>query len=186
MKHIPLLTGLFLLCGLTAGLALPPAAPIPFPAAVKESDVDFAACRVIVSGSEQTPLDADTLKGVLGFADRSPNQPVIKGYDRAEIKYLIVFKQPVAIGTLLGSIGDIKFLKPDAPLPPNATNADDWQMLDVAPNQSAPRLVPLPPGATVRALILSTPILRTGPADLRFLTSRLANLTPAGTANAQA
>jgi len=188
MKCLPLFAGLFLLHGLTAGMAVPPPAPVPFPNAVKESDVDFGACR-IVRGSEQEPVDAEALKDLLGLSatpSDTATRPTPQGKEKEEEQYLIVFKQPVAIGTVLGGVGDIKLHRPGAPLPPNPSNPDDWEPLDAAPNQSAPRFVPLPPRATVRALLLSTPILRDGPAALRLLAPRLTNYTPSATANAQA
>ena len=188
MKLLPLLAGLLLLQSLTSGMAVPPPAAIPFPNAVKESDVDFAACR-IVRDSAQEPVDAEALKTLLGLSttpsdpSKLPSRPT---KEKEEAQYLLVFKQPIAIGTVLGSVGDLKILKPGAPLPPNPANLDDWQPLDAAPNQTAPRFIPLPPGATTRALLLSTPLLRYGPADVRLLAPRLTNHTPSATANAQA
>jgi len=188
MKLLPLLAGLLLLQSLTSGMAVPPPAAVPFPSAVKESDIDFATCR-IVSGSSQEPVDAEALKALLGLsvppADSSKRSSC-STKEKEEAQYLLVFKQPVAIGTVLGSVGDIKILKPGAPIPPNPANLDDWQPLDAAPNQTSPRFIPLPPQATTRALLFSTPILRYGPADVRLLAPRLTNHTPSATANAQA
>ena len=188
MKLLPLLAGLLLLLSLTFGMAVPPPAAVPFPNAVKESDVDFASCR-IVSGSTQEPVDAEVLKTLLGLSTTpadSSKRPSRSTKEKEEAQYLLVFKQPVAIGTVLGSVGDIKILKPGAPLPPNPANLDDWQPLDAAPNQATPRFIPLPPGSTVRALLFSTPLLRYGPADVHLIATRLTNHTPSATANAQA
>ncbi len=182
-----LLAGFFLFHSLSVGMAIQPPVSVPLPNAVKESDMDFGACR-IVRGNEQEPVDAEVVKALLGLstlADAS-KRPNLQGKGQEETQYLLVFKQPVTIGTVLGSVGEIKILKPGAPLPPNLAKPDDWQSLDAAPNQTAPRFIPLPPHATTQAILLSTPILRYGPADVRLIVPRLTNHTPSAIANAQA
>ena len=187
MKLLPLLSGLILLQSVMTAMAVPPPAAVPFPNAIQETDIDFAASR-IVKENGQEPVDAEALKNLLGLSPTSSNnnRPVRAGKENEEAQYLLVFKRPVAIGTVLGGSGDVKIQKPDAPLPPNPANAADWQTVEAAANQSTPRFAPLAPGTTTRAILFTTPLLRYGPADVRLLTPRLFNNTPDATANAQA
>src|SRR3954466_5012515 len=78
----------------------------PLPSAVTEADLDVAACQVL-RGAAAEPLDADALRGLLGFDEVAGKETKLKRPSRlapneALPQYLLVFKRPVAIGTVLG------------------------------------------------------------------------------------
>ncbi|HEV7404147.1 MAG TPA: hypothetical protein VGO11_14500, partial [Chthoniobacteraceae bacterium] len=161
----------------------------PLPSAVTEADLDVAACQVL-RGATAEPLDADSLHGLLGFdevAGKETRRPRPSRAPQGEAlpQYLLVFKKPVAIGTVLGASGELRLHKSGAPWPANVANPSDWVALEVPASQSSPSFAPLPPGAQTRAVLASLPTRKDGP-YLRLLAPRVTNHTPAGTANAEA
>jgi len=160
----------------------------PFPAAVTEDAVDFAACRVLLEKSPE-PADAAAIRNLLGFGQtkESATARPSRSARQTGLQYLLVFKQPVAIGTVLGGIAELKVLTATAALPPEPSRASDWTTVAVQPSQSAPRFAPLPPDTKTRALLVTVPSPRDSRQSpfLRLLTPRLANHTPAAVANAE-
>ncbi len=169
-------------------LSLSAVLAVPFPRAITQADIDFAASRIISCDSVAV-VDEASLLDVLGLdaavsGNTRPSFARVPRKDEETIRYLLVFKQPVALGTVLGGTGELWVLKPGAALPPNADNVADWTSVAVQPNQSSPRFAPLPPGTLTRALIVSAVAPRSGSPYLRLLTPRLANHTPLAVANA--
>ena len=182
MKSSPLFACLAFFCTL---LACPAA---PFPGAVKEEDLDVAACQLL-RGNEVSALDADGLRELLGFSkedeDAGKRGRPSRGQKGGAVQYLLVFRQPVAIGTVLGGAGEVRVHKPGAPLPANPANPSDWLSVGVQPNQSSPQFAPLPPGTRTRAVLIPAIASPKSAVHLELLATRLANDTPAGVANAE-
>lgn len=88
----------------------------PFPEALKEDAVDFAACRVLVENNSE-PVEAGAIRELLGLSQtKEPAKtarPARSG-QIAGLQYLLVFKQPIAIGTVLGGVGELRVLTPTA------------------------------------------------------------------------
>ena len=112
MKTSTLLVCLSFFC---TALASPAA---PFPGAVKEADLDVAACQIL-HGSDAEAMDAEALRDLLGLSAGEPNAAKYKSARRKEngdaAQYLLVFRQPVALGTVLGVA--IKLAVPPAESP---------------------------------------------------------------------
>lgn len=171
----------FLLCG------LPAFAAAPFADAVKESDLDVPACKVFW-GAEVSPMEAESVFGLLGLGGREPLLPRRPQPAKGEVRYLVAFKQPVAIGTVIGGLTELKMLKTDAPFPGDPANAARWTPVEIALEQNQPCVVTLPPNTTTRALLCTVQGSRVwgGQHCVRLLSARLHNITPSGTANAEA
>lgn len=157
--------------------------------AITAAALDLPACRVLrADGAE--PAEPAAIRELLGLDGSNAPAPGRRGAasrkPTASLQYLLVFKQPVALGTVLGSVGELRVLKPDAPLPPEPSRDGDWLAVEVQPSQSTPRFAPLPPGTKPRALLVSAPVPRDSRQSpfLRLLAARLANHTPAAVANA--
>ncbi len=184
MKFRPLLAFVLLQLGLLASSAA------PFPVAVTEAVVDFAACRVLhEDGAEEA--EASVIRDLLGLGQGNATAPVRRGgasrKPTSSVQYLLVFKQPIAVGTVLGGVGELRVLKAGAAFPPEPSRASDWLAVEVQPSQSAPRFAPLPSGTLARALLVSVSVPRDTRQSpfLRLLTPRLANHTPVAVANAE-
>ncbi|PAW86750.1 MAG: hypothetical protein B9S33_07390 [Pedosphaera sp. Tous-C6FEB] len=162
----------------------------PFPAAVTEAAMDFAACRVLHEDGAE-PVEVAAIRELLGLGQGNAPAPTKRASSSrkptASLQYLLVFKQPVALGTVLGGVGELRVLKAGAAFPPEPASAADWTSIEVQPSQSAPRFAPLPPGTQTRALLVSVSVPRDSRQSpfLRLLAPRLANHTPAAVANAQ-
>jgi len=176
MKPLPLLVCLLLFGTLLASPAapLPPSLPSSLPNAVKEDDLDFGACKIL-RGSDSEPLDAQSVRSLLGIAPAPVAGGALK--EGETVQYLLVFKQPLSIGTILGGEGELRILKAGAPLPINTANSSDWLAIET-PRQSAPRFAPLPPGTMTRAVLVSAVVSRNNPMFLRLIVPRLLNHTP--------
>jgi hypothetical protein len=183
MKSSPLLVCLSLFCALLASSAA------PFSSAIKEADLDVAACQVL-SGSDAEAMDAEALQNLLGLAATEPDASKYKRSFRSAkgeaVQYLLVFKTPVGLGTVLGGSGEFRVHKPGAPMPANPANPSDWTTVEVQPGQSSPQFAPLPTGTQTRAVLVSAIVSPNTPPSLRLLAPRLANHTPAAIANAEA
>jgi len=180
MKSVLLLLLGFLLSSLFVSAA-------PLPEAIQEKDLDLSACQIL-RGTEVEPLDAATLRALLGFGPATEIAARPRGgragKTEESTQYLLVFKAPVTIGTVLGASGELRVHQPGAPLPANPANPSDWLAVEVPTSQSAPRFAPLPPGTRTRAILADIPASKEAP-FLRLLTPRLTNHTPEATANAE-
>ena len=137
----------------------------------------------------RSPVDAAVIRELLGLASGKDAPAARPGRSTrpAGQQYLLVFKQPTALGTVLGGIGELRVLTPNAPLPPEPSRAADWLTVEIQPNQSVPRLAPLPTDTKTRALLITVPLPRDTRQSpyLRLLAPRLANHTPAAVANGE-
>jgi hypothetical protein len=158
-----------------------------FADAVKIADVDVSACKVFW-GAEASPMEAESVSALLGLGGREPLSPRRPQPAKGAVRYLVAFKQPVAIGTVIGGLTELSILKTDAPFPGDPANAAQWTPLEIAPEQNQPSVVPLPPKSTTRALLCMVQGARVwgGQHCVRLLAARLHNITPGGTANAEA
>ncbi|HWE01621.1 MAG TPA: hypothetical protein VG326_04365 [Tepidisphaeraceae bacterium] len=160
--------------------------------AVTMNDVDVANCRVI-RGAISTPAAAEFLLDVLnatapfnhGWLAPKP----LSDADTTPVQYLLVFKQPVAAGTVefAGSVTTLRVLKPGVGLPVKSINPTDWLAIDVPPHQSGGAVATLAPGTLTQALLFTDPAPQWGSrlAGLRVMKSRLYNLTPSASAFAE-
>jgi hypothetical protein len=186
-QFFPMKSSLLLIClvfgALSAGFGA------PFPDALTEADLDAAACQIL-RGSDSEALDAESLRSLLGLGASEIDDPKRSRPARAAkgdaVQYLLAFKKPIALGTVLGGTGELRVHKAGAPVPANPANPSDWLAIEVQPRQSAPRFAPLPPGMRTRAVLISASIPQNAPPFLRLLAPRIANHTPAAVANAEA
>ena len=190
MKPSLFLACLSFFCAAVTNLAGPVAvSAVPFPNAVKEADLDVAACQIL-RGSDVEAMDAEALNDLLGLSAREPDPAKYKGARLSAkgdaVQYLIVFKQPVALGTVLGGAGELRVHKDGAPMPANPANPSDWTTVEVQPSQSSPQFAPLPPGMRTRAVLVSAFLAPNTPPSLLLLAPRLVNHTPSAIANAAA
>ncbi|MCX7934098.1 MAG: hypothetical protein N3A66_02430 [Planctomycetota bacterium] len=141
-----------------------------FALAYTADDIDLANCQQIVNGKAAS-AEAEQVKRTLGLfpADGNWEEKVWTlggGAAGAETVYemLVVFKQPMAIGTIAvspanlgdnqGSAngGEIFYLKPAAQAA-DPRQAEAWQPVDFAAMAQHLRFAVLPPGVKSRALL---------------------------------
>ena len=175
-----------------------PAAAQGLNLACVENDVDLPATKSIHNG-EATAGDADTIAGVLGFADgqdvwtagevpRPPDKPAGKAEPPQEhtFQYLVAFSKPVTVGTIVCGL-ECRYLKPDAPYPGDPNNVAQWVTPAVRPMQWQPYFITLPAGTQTRAILCME--RRTSGASklpaLWLLKDRLHNILPGGVGNAR-
>lgn len=101
----------------------------------------------------------------------------------------LAFKEPLPIGTIIGSDGLVSYLKADAAYPGDVTKDEQWVNVPIPQGQAGERVIPFPPGVTTRALRFSFHVTlppggisRSGFAGALILQARLHNLTPEGLA----
>ena len=145
--------------------AAPPAAQ-PFASVVGRDLLDLPECRALHDGK---PATADEPRMLHALGGPAPAQkPWVRwsagkvagkddsgeSVDGERFDYIVAFKKPVAIGSVITTLGTVKVLKPDAPYPPDP--ADDAQWIDVpVPATSGPRLATLDAAVATRAVLFS-------------------------------
>jgi hypothetical protein len=158
--------------------------------ALTAADVDTAASYSIAAGKKQA-ANADLLLEVMGLlpVDRdvawSAGEP--RDWKESVFQYVVVFKKPVAIGTLFAFGGgqQVSYLKAGASATADPADAKAWLPLDVPGHQTGATVVPFPKETT--QALLFTDRLNNGPSELRVLRlfkARLQNMTPAAEAYA--
>ncbi|HEY3322827.1 MAG TPA: hypothetical protein VGP72_20400 [Planctomycetota bacterium] len=165
----------------------------PLEAALAAEDLDVAACQSFKNG-KAAPIDAKTLQWVLGlpvskeyFHPWSAGQAADDSKDGDTFSYLVAFKSPVAIGSLLFTTQQAALLKADAPYPPDPSNPAQWAPVAIPPSQGAVRGAALPQAAATRA-VLFIDVLKTGRSCLslaRIFKSRLHNIASLASARAK-
>jgi hypothetical protein len=115
-----------LFCLLTAAplrAATPAPAADPLEPALSPADLDVAACQSFHKG-KATPADPKQLLQVLGlpvtkdyFYAWSAGQVAEESKEGDAFQYLLAFKKPVTVGSLLFTTQAVALLKPDAPYP---------------------------------------------------------------------
>jgi hypothetical protein len=190
--RFPQLSGLFVLLALVLALGGGRAqvgAAAPFVRLTNEV-IDYPACKAWI---DDQPTPGDFTAGIriaLGLGGGRDGWGVGRHDEGQARTYLLVFKEPVAIGTVLfQSGGTLKYLKADAALPPNPATKEAWTDIAFPGAQSGGRAVALPPGTTTRALLINCS--RTWGnwyrvSFLRLLSPRLHNVTPEAVANGEA
>lgn len=175
--------------GVTGHAAPPQPVPPPPSLAIGAGEVDGAACRIWMEGA---PVEGDAGTSVLASLGLQEGKPWSAGtpHQGKNRQYLIAFKQPVAVGSVLFQQGGtVKYLKSGAAFPPDPADTSVWVNVVFPASQSGFRLAPLPPGTETRAL-LCTLNKTWGQWQrlelLRLLTKRLFNAVPAAVANAEA
>ena len=171
-------------------LAAPPAAK-PFGAEVGRDQIDLPQCRVFHDGTPAA-TDEPRLLHALGGPPPAQNPWVrwsagkVTGKDGSgesvdgeRFDYLVAFKKPVEIGSVITTLGSLKVLRPDAPYPPDP--AADAQWIDVpVPAAAGPRLATLDAAVATRAVLFSE-VRRSGVSSLelvRIFTKRYGNVAP--------
>lgn len=155
------------------------------------ADLDLAACKSYADGAPAA-ASADEVLAVLGLQPRPRDS---RGWSAGEARgdkpsvfhYLVAFKAPIALGSAWVELGELRYLRADAPYPPDPAREEHWAKPAVYPNQSRPHLVTLPPGTKTRAVLL-TETRGAGRSTLRswrFAARRLHNVAPDATAQAE-
>ena len=174
--------------------AAPPAATGSKPAvrqSFKADDVDLQASTVLVNGKPAAGLAGQAVLDVLGFGVKAV-RPWIGGDTAntpATYQYLVVFKRPVEIGSMLlcGSGGRVAVLNDGVAWPAAPDKTDAWTEVAFPPHQSGGRMATFPASFKTRAL-LCTETRDTGRSQItlwRLFAPRLHNLTPTAVANAE-
>lgn len=164
------------------------AVSVPLVSVVTEDDIDLAASQMLRGGKGE-PLEAALAREILGLGKesdgtiRGPKRVVARGGE--DVQYLLVFKRPMDLGTVVGGVGELSVLKEKAPLPANLANPSDWLKVEVREKQSAPRFAPLPPGTRTRAALVSDVLRPNVEPFVRLIRERLVNHTPEALANAE-
>ena len=160
------------------------------PLAITAADVDPAASRSIHEGKSQ-PVNADLLLELLGVQsidhDVSWRAGEVQAGKDAEFQFIVVFKRPIAFGSLymFGTSQGVSRLAAGASPTADPADAKAWIPLVVPAHQSGAVLVPSPRDAT-QALLFATRI-NNGYAEIRSLRlfiRRLQNTVPGATAYA--
>lgn len=131
----------------------------------------------------------EQLLPVLGIGNVVPSNigwnggQVAKEGSASKFAYRVVFKRPVEAGTIFvaGTVREVSLLKPNAKLPGDPLDDQQWSRLDVAPRQGGGACYTLPEGTKVRALLLreTRENGRSSVNLLRLFKDRLQNATPA-------
>lgn len=160
-----------------------------FEFAVGEADIDFT---VAASYHNDTLVRAtrDEIICALGLREgKRWSAGVVTQPDKPHtFRYLIAFKHNIEIGSVLCSRMDLRYLKREAPYPPDPKDESHWEKVEFSPSQGAPRLLCFEPGFRTRALLLMERV-RYGRSVLRVVRvfkRRFCNLTPHSLANAEA
>ena len=178
-------------------LAAPPAAK-PFGAEVGRDQIDLHQCRVFHDG---TPAAADEPRLLHALGGPPPAQnPWVhwsagevagkdgsgESVDGERFDYIVAFKKPVVIGSVITTLGTLKVLKSDAPYPPDPAAEAQW--IDVPlPVAAGPRLATLDAAVSTRAVLFSE-VRRSGVSRLdlvRLFTKRYGNVAPLAGARAR-
>ena len=165
-------------------LAAPPVAQ-PFVSVVGRDQIDLPQCHVFHDGTPAV-TDEPRLLHALGGPPPAQNPWVhwsagkVTGKDGSgesvdgeRFDYLIAFKKPVEIGSVLTTLGSLKLLKADAPYPPDPAADAQWIEVPV-PAATGPRLATLDAAAATRAVLFSE-VRRSGVSSLdlvRLFTKR--------------
>lgn len=161
------------------------------------ADVDVARCAQWVD-AQRAPVSEDVLRGALGFEVDGEKAPWVAGSAEeggkgTAFSYLVVLKQPVAVGALAvdsadekykGSLnnGELFWLKPSVSGEPDPAAAASWVRVEFGGPQPYARFAMLPPGTRTRAFLYRD--LRVAGESrlnhLRAFAKRLHNILPAG------
>ncbi|MFM7292525.1 MAG: hypothetical protein ACKO6B_15050 [Planctomycetia bacterium] len=184
---LPMLAAIAL-AGLSAPAAPPQAPPPPLVSSVGRDLIDLPHCQTVHDG-RATPADQAAVGAALGMpapagqAKRWSAGKVTgkdgsgESVDGERFDYVIAFKKPVEIGSVITSLGTLKVLKPDAPYPPDPANDEQWTSVTV-PAASGPRLATLDAAVATRAVLFSE-VRRSGVSSLGFVrlfTKRFGNV----------
>ncbi|HUU69615.1 MAG TPA: hypothetical protein VM186_08825, partial [Planctomycetota bacterium] len=177
-----------------------------FDLAVREFDIDEKASKTF-HDDESAPADLASVIKTLGLNDGEKVEYWTAGDagkrgrgdlppERETFHYLLAFTDPVEIGSVMLSLGELRYLKADAAVPAQiAVDAETgalkdespWIKPEVIPNQSGVRLVTLPGSTKTKALLISE-TRRWGRSRLdvlRIFSRRLHNVVPWALANAE-
>ncbi len=174
--------------GLARGGSAAPLSP-----ALSRDLIDVAQCRVLQNGKVGS-LDEARMLYALGVSSAveapwrlwSAGKVDGESAEGDTFQYLVVFKQPVTIGSVLTPSARVGFLKADAPVPGDPATPAHWLTVNL-PNASGPRLVPLAQSVLTRA-VLFTDVRRSGTSTLglvRLYTPRYFNAAPLAGARAK-
>lgn len=193
------LFGLVVACLLPLSAATAGDAEAVFALAVTEDDIDLQATQHFRHGQAEQPAPA---KVFLALGLLRPSRQV-EGWWRKwsagsaggrkrrnegviDFQYRIAFQRPIAVGSVLCSNQEVRFLKPDAPYPGDPAKEDQWVEVEIPPRQGPFRLAAFPVDTKTRALLL-TDRIKDGRSDahpIRIYQRRLHNV--ASTARAAA
>jgi len=171
-------------CGVVGLLLLAPAAAraIP-PTACTPADLEEAQCRVLHNG-QPGALDGPRMRYALGLAPAveapwrlwSAGQVAGESANGDTFQYVVAFKQPVTIGSVLTTVGQVGLLKAEAPFPGDPADSAQW-VAARAPAGSGPRLITLDQAFKTRA-VMFTEVRKSGTSTLgpvRLYAQRYAN-----------
>jgi hypothetical protein len=158
--------------------------------AVTENDIAFAACQIIVNGQAVEGDHRNGVLGALGLSSKGGGWSAGRGHGKEEAdtyQFVLVFKKPLAIGSLLCPQGGTwRALKNDAPAA-DATKADLWEPVVFPPHQAGARLTAFRPDFQTRALLYEE--RRNHPPEVRgwrLYAARWHNIAPEALGNGEA
>lgn len=162
--------GVWLALALSGTWSLAPglagAAPLPGPdSALAVEDVDVGACRTVANGTG-TAVNADAMLYSLGLAPLPPGRlPYQLAWsagsspaDAAEgvtFQYLVVFRRPVTVGSVLCTTAEVACLKPGLEGAPDPAVAEQWAPIPIPAAQGGVRLAVPEKPVTTRALLFT-------------------------------
>ena len=154
--------------------------------AIREQDLDLAACGSFTDGRANPPAH-EMMLNALGLKDTTAHYYQWSGgaIDYSDLKghvfkYRLALAKPTPIGSVIYTTREIAFLKEGTPYPGDPDNPAHWTPAQPAPYCPAQRLLTLPVGFATRAILFTDEIKsgRSGLGPLRLIRSRLANLAP--------
>ncbi|MBI2190523.1 MAG: hypothetical protein HYU36_00895 [Planctomycetes bacterium] len=168
-----------------------PTSADPFDPAFTIQDLDIERCGSW-EGQRFERADSRVLPYVLGLAPRRDEDSAHwywkapggakRRTGEADYHFQLVFKRPIAIGSVLSPSERVLFLRPDATPPGDPATAADWLPCEGWPRQSGLKSLLFPPGTTTFGVLCSFPRHRgEWPPEIgvwHFFRSRLLNVAP--------
>jgi len=158
--------------------------------AITAADLDLESSRTFQNGKADAPPSASLLRRLLGIESGGEPAPWSAGQAEATFQYLLVFRQPVAIGSMLvcgaGPL-TVASLKPDVTGAADPAVSSQWAAVAIPAHQSGGQMLTFPPEFKTRAL-LCTEARTYGRSEIslwRLFRQRWHNLTPSAIANAE-
>lgn len=160
-----------------------PRGAMPLAGTVPREAIEIAQCRVVHNG-KAAPVDEPRMLYALGLTAtvEAPGRPWSAGRVEAEsvegdtFQYVVAFKQPVTLGSVLTTLGRVGLLKPGAPLPADAADPEQWMTVR-GPAVGGPRLITFDQAVATRA-VMFTEVRKSGASTLgpvRLYGARLGN-----------
>lgn len=191
LKHVGTLALLLAILIINTSWAQEQGAPMR-PLLTREQ-IDVANCRVLHNG-KAGELDVPRMFYALGVAPvvDAPYRLWTAGSVAGELQtadtfhYIVTFKQPITVGSVLASAAQVAVLKPDAPFPGDPGNPAHWASVPLSTSGQV-QLMPFDAAVQTRALLF-TDLRKSGQSTLgpvRIYSERFVNVAPVAGARAK-